>query len=248
MLKLNGPLLNADGPCERPEEEDIVNRDLIAFIESKRRSLGLGLSDLAKRYNPRKPHKMRRALDAFRETGKIHPAYMAFLSRELNFHQDEVAELERRHDLRIHRQRNLFVQHFDLIERHADLILATAEYRNITFHGLALGALYIGLHQPMTVGVLLRLYQKGEWICDSSCCGPVHIFFGAGSPLSGMNSFQGFCRGCGRLLYGQMGSFSQLFFPVRKVMEESASCEPSHETVESLIIALLMREGKWAGS
>ena len=247
MGKLNGLLLYADGPCERPESEDIVNRDLIAFIESRRKGLGLSLSDLAKRYNPRKPHKMRRALDSFLLTAKMHPACLAFLAGELGFSLEEVAGLERRHDRRIHRQRDLFIQYFDLIERHAELILASADYRSITFHGLALGALYIGLHRPMTLGVLLRLYQKGQWISDSSCCGRVHILFGAGSPLSGMNSFQGFCRGCGKILYDELGSFSQLFFPARKVMEEQAY-EPGQETVESLVIDLLEREGKWTGA
>ena len=62
-----------------------------------------------------------------------------------------------------------------------------------------------------------------------------------------MNFFQGFCRGCGKILYDELGSFSQLFFPARKVMEEQAY-EPGQETVESLVIDLLEREGKWTGA
>ncbi len=240
MGKLNGFLLHTDEPCPRPEPEDMVNRELIAFIESKRKGLGLSLSDLARRCNPRKPHKMRRALDSFLLTAKMHPAYLALLAGELGFCLEEVAELERRHDRRLHRQRNLFIEHFDLIEDHADWILATPSYRNIFFHGMGLHSCYIGMHRPLTIGDLLRLYRQGQWISDSSCCGRVHIFFGAGSPLSGMNSFQGFCRGCGKILHDELGSFSRLFFPARKVMDEQPY-EPSPETVESLVAGLHRR-------
>lgn len=84
-------------------------------------------------------------------------------------------------------------------------------------------------------------------ISDISCCDRVHILFGTGSPLSGINSFKGFCRGCGRLVDDELGSFSQLFFPPKMDIDANAY-EPSRESVETLVIALLRREGKLTGA
>jgi len=240
MLKPKGPLLYEDGPCEQPVQEDIVNRDLITFIEDKRRSLGLSLADLARGYNPRKPHKMRRAYDGFLDTGKIHPAYLAFLARQLGFTLEEVQAMERLHEQRIHHQRDLFVAHFDLIEGHADLILATAAYRNITFYGMGLLTLWSGLHRPLTLGDLLLLYREGAWIAPSACCGPVHLIRAAGSPLCGSHQYHGFCRACHHMKYGHFDQFSRILKPVGDLVRPYPF-EPSRETVETLVIALQMR-------
>lgn len=133
MGNLNGFLFYVDEPCQRPEPEDIVNRDLIAFIDSRRRGQGLSLSDLAERYNPRKPPKMRRAVESFLKTARIHPAYMVFLARELDFRLEEVA----------------------------DLILASPAYSNISFHGMGINSCYVGVHRPLTIGDCCVCIGKG---------------------------------------------------------------------------------------
>jgi hypothetical protein len=206
------------------------------------KAAGLRSLDLAKRFSPQKPFKMQRNLDKFKETGRLPPSYLDYFSRELGFTLDEVHELERRHELRFHRQRNLFIAYFDLIEAQTDLIRDTPAWCNIVFQGMGLGDLCVSRERPLTLGELLGLYRKGLLIHDDACCGRVHLLFGVGSYLSGMNYYEGFCRTCRRVVCGSLGSFSQFFIPVRNAMGDKPY-KPSQETVKTLILALLEKSG-----
>lgn len=241
-VRVNGSLLFTDEPCEQPEREDTVNRELIKFIFDKMKAAGLRPLDLAKRFSPKKPYKMQRQLDKFKETGQLPPSYMVYLSRELGFTLEEVKELERRHHQRIHRQRDLFVEHFDLIEGHREQILDTPKWRNIVFHGMGIFTLWIGSHRPLTLGELLLLYRQGCWITDSVCCGPVHLIYGVGSPLTGSHHYHGFCRSCHQMKYGHFDQFTQIRGPILDLIR-AHPYEPSQETVKTLIQALLEKEG-----
>jgi hypothetical protein len=243
-VKVNCSLFFSDEPCEQPEPISTVNRELVDFIFNKIKAAGYRPVDLAKRFSPKKPYKMQRHLDKFKETGQLPPSYMAYLSRELGFTLDEIQELERRHDQRIHRQRNLFVEHFDLIERYREQILDTPKWQNIVFHGMGFFTLWIGSHRPLTLGDLLILYRQGCWIADSACCGPVHIIYGSGSPFSGMRYYQGFCRSCHEMKYGYFSQFTQIRQSILD-LARTTPYTPSRETVETLIVALLKQDGLW---
>lgn len=240
-VNVNDSLFFVDDPCEQPEPISMVNRELIDFIFNRIKAAGYRPIDLAKRFSPKKPYKMQRHLDIFKETGQLPPSYMTYLSRELGFTLDEVKEMESRHDQRLHRQRDLFVKHFDLIERHLEQILNTSEWRNIVFHGMGFFTLWVGSHRPLTLGDLLIFYRQGTWIADSVCCGPVHFIYAVGSPLSGMLCYHGFCRSCHQMKTGHFSQFNQIRQPVLDIVRD-CPYEATWETVETLVSDLQKRE------
>jgi len=94
------------------------------------------------------------------------------------------------------RERELFQNHFDLIQENADLIINTPELFYCTLHAACINLAYLGGYLT-PLGVLLQLWRKGLLVdvCDH-CRGDLYIFCAGGSPLSGTNKCSGLCRNC----------------------------------------------------
>lgn len=95
-------------------------------------------------------------------------------------------------------EQNLFIENYGLIWENRERIIndeAMSETR-LYFSGLSLAYVSGG---GLTLGMLLTLWNNGEWTTKCPFCGGVVRIFGwGGSPLTGNNKYHGFCTSCKR--------------------------------------------------
>jgi len=95
-------------------------------------------------------------------------------------------------------EQKLFIENYELIWENRERIInneALSETR-LYFSGLSLAYVSGG---SLTLGMLLTLWNNGEWTAKCPFCGgAVRIFGWGGSPLTGNNKYHGFCTSCKR--------------------------------------------------
>ncbi|MGE4446549.1 MAG: hypothetical protein AB7C92_07890 [Synergistaceae bacterium] len=95
-------------------------------------------------------------------------------------------------------EQKLFIENYELIWENRVRIIndeALSETR-LYFSGLSLAYVSGG---GLTLGMLLKLWNNGEWTTKCPFCGgTVRIFSWGGSPLTGSNKYHGFCTSCKR--------------------------------------------------
>lgn len=95
------------------------------------------------------------------------------------------------------------------------------------FSGLSLA--YAG-GGPLSLGMLLELWNAGEWrVPCTNCGGASFIYFAGGSPLSGMNGYAARCPACGARIHGRAENFAALWRPAKKLIaraEAEKAAEP----------------------
>jgi len=95
-------------------------------------------------------------------------------------------------------EQKLFIENYEFIWENRERIIndgALFETR-LYFSGLSLAYVSGG---GLTLGMLLTLWNNGEWTTKCPFCGgTVRIFGWGGSPLTGNNKYHGFCTSCKR--------------------------------------------------
>ena len=95
------------------------------------------------------------------------------------------------------RDRELFISNFRLLWENRARIFADPELYDAPLSFSALSCAFLG-GGPVSLGILLELWEDGRWIepCPN-CGGECRVFYRCGSILSGANKWWGFCMGCG---------------------------------------------------
>ncbi len=232
----------ADEPCEQPANmPSTVNTELIEYIWRKSQEAGfLGIAALAKTFAGKNNNKIIRNLKIFNQTSRLNKNYMIYLHKLLNLDKAEIDAINKRHRDRLYAEEDLLISNFELLLLKSNLILESERYRNITFHGLFISSAWVGRRRPLTLGELFFHYKRGDWIMPD-CCGSVYVLSGGGSPLSGSNSYQGYCRTCKKIFFGSRPSFSELLGPFLKD-EPDFEYIPTDCTVRHLVADLVAKE------
>lgn len=229
----------ADEPCQQPTNlPDTVNVDLITFIG--RKSTDAGFKDvlsLSKAFGTTNNEKIVRNLQAFGQTGQLNPQYMSKLVELLNINISDIEAIRRQHNERLYLEEKLFIQYFDLLFSHQDLIIKQENYRNITFHGLGINSAWVGRRRPCTLGELYQHWQNKRLIAPD-CCGTTYIFSAGGSALSGSHTYRAICSICKKVVSGQRPTFSEILNPYLQ-FESDFAYVPTDYTVKQLVADLL---------
>jgi len=119
---------------------------------------------------------------------------------------------EQREDFR------LFCDHFDLIKENAKMIIEDAKLFYCKFHFAMVGNYIMGVRY-LPVGVLLLLWEE-ESMTDYclECGNKIYIIGAGGSPLSGTNSYWGYCPCCKKEVRGSYKPFHALWRPAIKML------------------------------
>lgn len=212
-----------------------INTELIEFIGKKIMAAGyMNLKAVSNAFGTKNPSKILLALRGFSKTGRLNEHYMRQLSKLVSFEMNEVEEITARHYAELDTEACLCAEHFDLILQNTDRIIATKEFRNITFYGLGIKASFIERHRPLTLGELMFIWNKNQLIAYDECCGPVYIFAASGSPLSGSHNYRGICSCYKKFVYGSMDTFGEILHPIFK-SEFPYEYEPTDCTIAKLV-------------
>ena len=95
-------------------------------------------------------------------------------------------------------EKELFIKNYEFIWENRERIINDGALHEIPlyFAGLSLAYMSGG---ALTLGMLLTLWNNGEWTTKCPFCGgAVRIFGRSGSPLTGRNRYHGFCTSCGK--------------------------------------------------
>jgi len=116
----------------------------------------------------------------------------------------------------------LFCANFQLILKNFDRILKNEKYFFCEFGDAFLSMPYIGPDGPISIGILLMLWQRGDLIevCPE-CGGDVYIRGAGGSPLSGTHTYWGSCVKCrkNKVFHGESG-FASIWNPIRELLKK----------------------------
>lgn len=117
-------------------------------------------------------------------------------------------------------ERILFIENFGLIWENRERIIndeALSETR-LYFAGLSLAYISGG---SLTLGMLLTLWNNGEWTTKCPFCdGDVRIFGWGGSPLTGNNKYHGFCTSCKRYRDDAEDNFLKKVLPAIRMIDD----------------------------
>ena len=117
-------------------------------------------------------------------------------------------------------ERILFIENFGLIWENRERIIndeALSETR-LYFAGLSLAYISGG---SLTLGMLLTLWNNGEWTTKCPFCGgAVRIFGWGGSPLTGNNKYHGFCTSCKRYRDDAEDNFLKKVLPAIRMIDD----------------------------
>ena len=117
-------------------------------------------------------------------------------------------------------ERILFIENYGLIWENRERIIndeALFETR-LYFAGLSLAYISGG---SLTLGMLLTLWNNGEWTTKCPFCGgAVRIFGWGGSPLTGNNKYHGFCTSCKRYRDDAEDNFLKKVLPAIKMIDD----------------------------
>jgi len=109
-------------------------------------------------------------------------------------------------------ERALFTAHYPLLWEARSIIFSTPEMYNAPLSFSALSCAYIG-GGPLCLGILLELWDNGNWtVACSECGGVCRIVYWGGSPLSGTNKWSGFCILCNKDCNGIVTSLDEISF------------------------------------
>lgn len=118
-------------------------------------------------------------------------------------------------------ENKLFCENLRLIIESFDTILKREEFFFCEFGSAFLSMAYIAKGGPIPLGVLISLWQDGDFIDKCSHCGgEVYIIGAGGSPLSGGHSFWGYCGQCGNKQSGKKSTFGELWHPVDEMKKK----------------------------
>jgi hypothetical protein len=99
-----------------------------------------------------------------------------------------------------------FRENLELILDNSELILNTPEYFFIRHTWALAGGAYVGA-KYIPLGVLVMLWESGEWLSECQKCGhKTYIFCAGGSPLSGSHFYQAICTTCNVIVNREMES------------------------------------------
>ncbi len=95
---------------------------------------------------------------------------------------------------------DLFRDNLELILGNSELILKTPEYFYIRHEWMLVGGAYVGA-KYIPLGVLIKLWKKGEWLGECpKCGGETYIYRTGGSPLSGGHYTNAVCTSCNEFI------------------------------------------------
>lgn len=140
-------------------------------------------------------------------------------------------------------EEKLFIQHFELLLSNSSIILGNPRYRNIIFPGLFISSAWVSRQRPLTLDELYYHWKAGEFITHD-CCGSVYVYSAGGSVLSGSHRYNGYCRSCGKVYFGQRSAFSKLWQPYFHNPPDFLN-EPLDCTIEELVADLLTEKHTW---
>jgi len=239
-----------DAPVLSKTDDSIVLIELAQYVKKCRIDQGYKtVNDLAKKYPYRNSYKFLEFIIELETTGICtNDSYLEALKRilklskidqlinryeELVKQQNEADEKARERDLKqLKKALKLFI-------KNRDIIINNPKYYYITHSSIFISSAYVGRKAKYTIGEMLDHWQKGEMTDDQSCCGKVYITSAGGSPLSGRNSFYGFCTKCGKWVEGSKSSFGLIFGPYIKYKQpEFDFTDGDIATFDELILAL----------
>lgn len=117
------------------------------------------------------------------------------------------------------RENEALGQNLKLILAHSAEILRNERYFYCYFGTAFLSVPYIWPDGPIPLGVLITLWQRGEFVDKCrECGGRVYMIGLGGSPLSGSHSWWGRCAECGRHQDGSRKTFREIWEPLRELL------------------------------
>ena len=131
----------------------------------------------------------------------------------------------------------LIVEHIELLMAHAERIADSPRWHHIRVHGIKFGMMYFG-GASVQLGALIGAWAAGELQVDTEE-GPVWIYSGGCSPLSGWNSLWGF-----NIRSKKHGHYSNIFQsasdPIHRMMKrcKAASAGFSALSLPQLLVEL----------
>ncbi|HCH64446.1 MAG TPA: hypothetical protein DFR83_16690, partial [Deltaproteobacteria bacterium] len=181
-----------------------LHRKVGLRLRARREALGLKRSEVARHCGYTNLSKGARRI-AHREQGQIGPLlhedrYYELL--QLDPHQvraelHDVAALQTRIDALGHdclaAERALLRTNAELLLAHAETIAADSRWRGVRSPVALLRILWMG-GGPVPLGALVQAWQAGALVASSEAFGPIYLFEGSGSALSGAGSCWGVDR------------------------------------------------------
>lgn len=211
-----------------------VNSELVQYVLKKCCEAGYdNILVLADALGASTKHKTIRAFEHFVKTGQLPQYYLHQLTNLIQIDESEIKRLNEDHFEMLAAGEKCFVSNFELITRYSQLVMQDENYRNIAFYGLTISSAWIGRHRPLTLGELFFHYAQSDWIMPD-CCGEVYVFNAGGSPLSGTNTYRGYCRCCRKIYTGSRPSFGEIIGPYMN-KEPDFPYIPSNCTIEQLV-------------
>ena len=126
-------------------------------------------------------------------------------------------------------------EHLPLFLKHAQAILANPRMFDSPVACAAIGGIYIGGINDLTLGGLLAAWEQGLLRCPCPRCGDtLYIHILVGSPLSGGHALRGVCTACRQAV---SGTFPRTRRSLRSCFRPYAFYEDALLAVLSLILS-----------
>ncbi|WP_367339735.1 hypothetical protein [Aminivibrio sp.] len=117
-------------------------------------------------------------------------------------------------------ERKLFIGNYEFIWENRERILNDEALSESQFNFAGYSLAYLG-GGCLTVGMLLTLWNNGEWTSTCPFCGgTVRIYGWGGSPLTGRNKYHGFCTSCKRDKDDAEDYFLNKVLPAMRMVKE----------------------------
>lgn len=225
------------------------------WLRQKRESRGLRPIDLARALGYKNTSKGCRRIQTWESDGvRPDPSQVRLLQQALGLTAEQwSAELAAMRAAAGPLPADIAQQTKHLLARHGALLLSQRErlqsaegWRGLVLTGLSFGMMYIGGEGGIYLQDLLQAWSEGRLQVETDA-GPVWLYSGGGSPLSGMHTMQGF-----EVRTGACGSYPGAFLPTRRrataeiramvQATRARSGRPSHWSLPQLLSQLGIKQ------
>lgn len=146
-----------------PDRRFNYARELKEFFERRQRELGFSDQELAANFAVCSRGCALRALARFHRDGKIKDTFRVRLQQLLCLSDLAMGQFSRNFFTRAFAARDFFFENFAFFLEHADEIISTRAYANVTFFGMQVRLPWFNRTRPLTLGELLGYYRRGLW-------------------------------------------------------------------------------------